>query len=105
MPFRITLQSNEHATTIVRLEGRLRESDLPVLESCLAEVGDAPFDLDLSGLRWLEPGAAERLAALLRQGAGVVASSPFVDQLLARTSLDSPPLRDAANHASEPNGR
>ena len=105
MSFRITLQSSDDATRIVRLEGRFRESDLPVLESCLAELGDAPFDLDLSGLRWLETGAADRLAALLRQGAGVVASSPFVDQLLARSSLDSPPPRDAANHASEPNGR
>ncbi|MFO0691601.1 MAG: hypothetical protein U0900_23085 [Myxococcota bacterium] len=105
MPIRITVQSTEAATTIVRLEGRLGESDLPVLESGLAEVGDRPFDLDLSGLRWLDPAAADRLAALLRQGAGIVASSPFVDQLLARTALDSPPRRDAANHASEPNGR
>lgn len=105
MPFRISVQTIDGATTILRLEGRLGESGLPVLESSLAEIGDESFALDLAELRWLDPAAADRLASLLRDGADVVASSPFVDQLLARAAPDSPPPRDAANHASEPNGR
>ena len=104
MAFRITLQSAADATTVVRLEGRLGEADLPVLESCLAEVTDAAFSLDLAELRWIAPVAVDRLVELLRGGAEVVASSPFVDRLLARGDPGSPPPRGAANHAADSHG-
>lgn len=104
MPFRITLQSAGDATTVVRLEGRLGDGDLPVLESCLTEVGDAAFALDLAELRWLAPAAVDRLTALLRGGAQVVASSPFVDRLLARSDSDSQLPHDAATHATDSHG-
>lgn len=104
MAFRITLQSTGDATTLVRLEGRLGDADLAVLESSLAEVGDAAYSLDLAELRWLAPSAVERLAELLRGGATVVASSPFVDRLLARGEPDSPPPRGAATHATDSHG-
>jgi anti-anti-sigma regulatory factor len=102
--FRITLQSIGDTPTVIRLEGRLSAADLPVLESCLAEVGDEAISLDMAELRWLDPTAIERLAELLRGGARVIASSAFVDHLLARTDQDSPATRRSATHATESHG-
>ncbi|MBY0400061.1 hypothetical protein K2X89_07180 [Myxococcota bacterium] len=104
MAFRITLQSAGDGTTVIRLEGRLATTDLPVLDACLVEVGDEGVSLDLAELRWLDPKPVDRLVGLLHGGARVVASSPFVDRLLARSEPDSPPSRNSATHAADSHG-
>lgn len=104
MSFRITIQSPTDASLVVRLEGRLARADLPILEACLGEVGNRPIALDLAELRWLDAAAAARVADLVRAGATVVASSPFVERLLAEAPADSPSPRASANHAPDSHG-
>jgi hypothetical protein len=108
LSFRITIPSPKDLPTdtalVLRLEGRLSQADLPILEACLEEIRDRPLTLDLAELRGLDTPAATRLAGLIRAGVAVVAASPFVERLLSQAPSDSPTSRDSANHASDSNG-
>ena len=92
----------EAGKTAMRLEGRFRAADLAVLESCLVEVGRAELLLDLAELRWLDPSAVERLSALVRDGAQIVASSPFVAQLLMGGAPDPSAERGSPPRPADP---
>jgi hypothetical protein len=81
----------------MRLEGRLRSADLAVLESSLAEVGAGALALDLAELHWLDAPAVERLSALVRGGARIVSTSPFVERLLEDRDRPTP-----SEHVSRP---
>lgn len=102
MTLRITLRSSGTGQTRMQLEGRFRTADLAVLESCLAEVGSAALSLDLAELRWLDPPAVERLSALVRDGARIVATSPFVDRLMMGRELRSSAERDLPRCSVDP---
>lgn len=102
MTLRITLRSIGGEQTLMQLEGRFRAADLAVLESCLTEVGKAELSLDLAELRWLDPPAVERLSALVRDGARIVATSPFVDRLMMDRDVQSPPERDSPRRSADP---
>lgn len=88
--------------TLMQLEGRFRAADLAVLESCLTEIGSAALALDLAELRWLDPPAVERLSALVRDGAQIIATSPFVDRLMMGRELRSPAERDLLGRSVDP---
>lgn len=90
MTLRITSGPAEAGRIVLRLEGRFTGSDLPILDSCVA--GRAPEDiaLDLSELHWIDPAAAGRLDSLVASGAGLIATSAFVECLLARPAPDAP---------------
>jgi hypothetical protein len=90
LTLRITLESVGDSQAVLKLEGRFAASDLPVLESCLEQVGAVALLLDMRELRWLDPPAVARISELIEVGARIVATSPFVEKLIARGERESP---------------
>lgn len=78
--FRIT-RTEDAGAPVLRLEGWLTSSAIPLLEESLAGARGA-VTLDLAGVRWLDAEAAARLHALRAEGASLTACSPFVERLL-----------------------
>lgn len=99
MTLKITIGAGDDSRPVVRLEGRLCAGDLAVFERVLAETASVPIGLDLSELRWIDPVAIERLVRLIDAGARVVASSPFVEKLMAHAA-DSRRAPESATHAT-----
>lgn len=101
MTLRITLASINETQTALRLEGRFTAPDLPVLESCLEQLGEVELMLDLAELRWLDRPAAARLVALIGEGARVLATSPFVEQLLVGGGGEVAPEDRLSGHETD----
>jgi len=94
LTLRITLQPSTGDRAVLRLEGRFTASDLAVFDASLASLAPGAREalaLDLAELRWLDAAAVERVEALLRDGADVVATSPFVERLLSRAEARTSP--------------
>ena len=84
----------------LRLEGRISGADVGLLDGTLGELAGHALSLDLTQLRFIDARGVARLAELLRAGAVVERSSPFVDQLLARSERDSPRPPPSAKHGA-----
>lgn len=80
--FRIT-QGQRSEAVVLRLEGSLTAAELPLLEQALSAANGSQLRLDLSGVRWIDERAAERLHVLRDGGACLAQCSPFVAKLLS----------------------
>ena len=80
MTIRISTEVGETVTTI-RIEGRLQSSSVPDLRAA-CESANAPWHLDLSGLRSADADGIRALRSLLESGAELQGADPYVRQLL-----------------------
>ncbi|HEY8122610.1 MAG TPA: hypothetical protein VII78_14905, partial [Myxococcota bacterium] len=69
-------------TRVLRLEGSLTATEIPLLEASLVQTNGVELVLDLSGVRWIDVHAASRLHALRAEGVALIACSPFLERLL-----------------------
>jgi hypothetical protein len=67
--------------TVFRIDGRLTEDDVPVLETTCAEVG-RPHLLDLSGLKSADAAGSEKLRELASSGVEIRGASPYLRLLI-----------------------
>jgi len=78
------------STTRLRVEGRIVGAAVDELEGAVAELAvDASPTLDLAGVTFIDRDAACAIAALIRGGAAVVGSSPFVEEMLRAADGDA----------------
>ncbi len=73
--------ATDGTTTTIRVEGRLTGADVPDLRA-ECESADAPWRLDLSGLRSADTDGIRALLSLLESGAELHGADPYVRQLL-----------------------
>lgn len=81
---RITTVHDQHATPILKLEGKLLEPWIGELdEACRrATAGTSTPTLDLTGLSFIDAPGTVALRNLRRRGARLVGCSPLVAELL-----------------------
>ena len=74
----------------LKVEGKLVESGIGEFLGACQRVQrlSAKFELDLANLQFVDVAAVFALHGLQRDGATIVASSPFVDALLKTTGSD-----------------
>ncbi len=80
MTIRVTSRTDGTTTTIC-VEGRLKGTDVPDLRD-MCESANAPWCLDLSGLRSADKDGIRALRSLLESGAELHGADPYVRQLL-----------------------
>jgi hypothetical protein len=80
---RVTHNEVSGGVVLLRLEGRLGGSDLPLVARALAAREPREIALDLSELRGLDEAARAWLSQLIASGAQVAAATPFLARLLA----------------------
>jgi anti-anti-sigma regulatory factor len=80
----ITCIESSDAGRLLKLEGKLREPWLDELRSACVATGTPPtgLRLDLTALTFIDEAGAQFLDSLIRQGATVIACSPFVAEML-----------------------
>ena len=81
---RVTRRQRCGSTQCLALEGRLTYDGLGRFEEACREILDrgTPLELELSGLRFVDPPGVATLQALRREGVALVGASGFVDALL-----------------------
>jgi ABC-type transporter Mla MlaB component len=82
---RVTPRPQRGSVECLALEGRLTRDRLPRFEETCREVlaRGVALELDLSGVRFVDPHGAAALQALRREGVALVGASGFLDVLLA----------------------
>ncbi len=80
MTIRVSSEA-DGTTTRIRVEGRLAGADVPDLRA-VCESTNAPWSLDLSGLRSADTDGIRALRALLESGAELHGADPYIRQLL-----------------------
>lgn len=82
--FRVSRSTEDGRVVVVRLEGRLTASGVPLVERICREAAASGCDvaLDLAGLRYLGPAEAAAVVEILRRGAVLRGASGFVESLL-----------------------
>ena len=79
----IRLTFAETLPRTLRLEGRLTGRVLPEFERvCLEAAENQPLQLDLAGVRFLDPAGVGSICRLMDLGVRVTGGSPFVNELL-----------------------
>ncbi len=80
MTIRVSTEAGETVTTI-RIEGQLTSSSVPDVRAA-CESANAPWRLDLSGLRSADTDGIRALRSLSEAGAELHGANPYVRQLL-----------------------
>lgn len=85
MTVRITQnEERDGDRTIVRIEGTLTRNDVGLLDQFCEDlaVGPSGVIIDLAGVHFVDVDAAKTLRQLMRRGAQLEGSNPFVRQLV-----------------------